>query len=200
MQNKYCLQCEKNIICNARKILLEILFAMWQKYCLQCETNIVFKARQIFFAMWQKYCLQCKRNIVWNSIHILFAVQVKYCLQFEANIVCSARQIFFVIRDTYCLQYKTNTAAAKICTLAKIAEVAKLTWPRKIAISDEILQRWKVKMLRLSHDCIMIQTYFCGLFKIPLKLSADFCLNGIRASWPIMHPRICRIDLFPNFL
>ena len=55
-----------------------------------------------------------------------------------------------------------------------------------------------LKMLRLSHDCIMIQTYFCGLFKSALKLSALFCLNGIRASWPIMHPRIRRIDLFPN--
>ena len=39
----------------------------------------------------------------------------------------NARQILFALLEKYC-------AAAKICTRAKIAEVVKLTWPRKTTI------------------------------------------------------------------
>ena len=60
----------------------------------------------------------------------------------------NARQILFALLEKYC-------AAAKICTRAKIAEVVKLTWPRKITIRIPIIYlatkrfiiaktRWKI--------------------------------------------------------
>ena len=116
MRNKYCLQCEKNIVCNARKFLLEIweyetnivgdvteiLFAMRDKLCLQCETNIVCNVRQILPDIWDKYCLQCERNIVCGVTKILFAMHDKILFTMHDKIL-------FAIQDKYCLQCKTNT-------------------------------------------------------------------------------------------
>ena len=110
----------------------------------ECGTNSTCNV----LAVGHKYCLQCETNIICSVGHILFVIWDKYYLRCETNIVLNVRQIPFAVRDKYC-------AAAKICTLAKIAEVAKLTWSPEITILNEIRQRWKVKMLWLSHASII---------------------------------------------
>ena len=138
--------------------------------------------REVWESVGTNSTCNVRQKIICNAIQILHTMWDKYFLQCETNIFCNVRQMLFAVRDKYC-------AAAKICTLAKIAEVAKLTWSRKITILDEIRQRWKVKMLWLSHA--PIRPY---LFRITVTLHwslvwitffSDSAVSFIRFAWSV---------------